>query len=78
MGDIAEETLPAIFDGVDVPKGTVDSFDVVGTRADGERSIGETVYHTPRGSIGLRSTWSRRGNTWKAVALENFPAAEGA
>ncbi|MBL7497760.1 hypothetical protein I6A84_20255 [Frankia sp. CNm7] len=65
--------IPLIFEGVTVPRGEIDAFDIVDMRPEGDTWVGETVYDTPRGRIGLRSTWELRDGSWKAASLENFP-----
>ncbi|MFE7419055.1 hypothetical protein [Rhodococcus sp. NPDC057529] len=77
LADMVQENLPAVFDGVTVPRGDVDGFEIKDVRADGDRRIGETVYTTPGGTIGLRSIWERHEGRWLAAALENFPAEGG-
>lgn len=73
LADMVQENLPAVFEGVTVPRGAVNGFEIKSVRAEGEKQIGETVYDTPDGVIGLRSIWELRDSTWKAAALENFP-----
>lgn len=75
LADMVPENMPAVFDGVDFPKGQVDHADIKDVRADGDRRIGDAIYHTPSGLIGLRSIWERRDGEWKAAVLENFPVA---
>ncbi|WP_439031517.1 hypothetical protein [Gordonia terrae] len=72
LADMIPENLPAVFDGVDVPRGAVDGHRIVGVRADGDRMIGETVYVIEGREIGLRSIWQLRDGEWYAGALENF------
>ncbi|MBH0781047.1 hypothetical protein [Nocardia bovistercoris] len=75
LADIAEENLATAFDGVVVPRAAVDAFEIKNVRVEGGAGIGETVYQTADGPIGLRSIWETRDGRWKAVALENFPVA---
>ncbi|MFF0501383.1 hypothetical protein ACFYU5_33655 [Nocardia aobensis] len=72
LADMVQENLPAVFDGVTVPRGEVHGFRIHDVRADGDKRIGETVYDTPEGTIGLRSIWELRDGAWKAAGLENF------
>ncbi|MCG7631280.1 MULTISPECIES: hypothetical protein [Gordonia] len=72
VAEMIQENIPAVFDGVDVPRGAVDAHRIVGVRADGDRMVGETVYTTEGREIGLRSIWERRDGEWLAGALENF------
>ncbi|OUC80742.1 hypothetical protein [Gordonia lacunae] len=72
VAEMIQENIPAVFDGVDVPRGAVDAHRIVGVRADGDRMIGETVYTTEGREIGLRSIWERRDGNWFAGGLENF------
>ncbi|WP_328395879.1 hypothetical protein [Nocardia sp. NBC_00416] len=78
LADMVRENLPTVFDGVTVPRGEVNSFEIKDIRAEGDKQIGETVYDTPEGVIGLRSIWELREGAWKAAALENFPAGNRA
>ncbi|MBL7487640.1 hypothetical protein I6A60_19350 [Frankia sp. AgB1.9] len=64
--------LPRIFEGVTVPR-KVDAYTIMEIGSEGETCVGETVYDTPTGRIGLRSIWELRDGAWKAAALENFP-----
>ena len=76
LADMVPENLPTVFDGIDFPKGAVTDAEIRRVAADGDRRIGEAVYHTPAGPIGLRSIWEWREQGWKAAVLENFPAGE--
>ncbi|ADP81404.1 hypothetical protein [Pseudofrankia inefficax] len=64
--------LPRILEGVIAPR-RVTAYTVMDIRSEGETCVGETVYDTPKGRIGLRSVWELRDGAWKAAALENFP-----
>ena len=75
IADMVQENIPAVFDGVSVPRGAVNGFEIKDVRLEGDRQIGETVYDTPDGVIGLRSIWELRDGVWKAAALENFPVS---
>ncbi|AHH19861.1 hypothetical protein NONO_c50770 [Nocardia nova SH22a] len=75
LADMVQENLPAVLDGVTVPRGVVNGFEITDVRAEGDTRVGETVYDTPEGVIGLRSIWERHDGQWKAAALENFPAS---
>ncbi len=77
MADMLPAALPTVFDGVSVPRGDVTSAEVVRVSLDGDRGVGEAVYETPAGSIGLRSEWLFDGEGWKADALENFDPPSG-
>ncbi len=72
VAEMIQDNIPAVFDGVDVPRGAVDAHRIVGVRADGDRMVGETVYTTEGREIGLRSIWELRDGDWFAGALENF------
>ncbi|WP_026342579.1 hypothetical protein [Nocardia sp. BMG111209] len=74
LADMVPENLPAVFEGVRVPGRVVTAVRIVGVRAEGDTRIGEAVYTTPEGVIGLRSIWELRDGVWLAAALENFPA----
>ncbi|MET7773213.1 hypothetical protein [Nocardia sp. NPDC005366] len=74
LADMVQENLATVFDGVTVPRAAVDGFEIKDVRAEGDLGIGETVYATPDGVIGLRSIWELRDGQWKAARLENFPA----
>ncbi|WP_067680068.1 hypothetical protein [Nocardia miyunensis] len=75
LADMVQENIPAVFEGVTVPRGTVNSFRIQDVRAEGGKQIGETVYDTPKGVIGLRSIWELHEGVWKAAALQNFPVS---
>jgi hypothetical protein len=76
LADMVQENIPAVFDGVRVPRGAVLSHEIRDVRADGDNRIGEAVYVTADdGIIGLRSIWERRDGAWKAAALANFDVA---
>ena len=77
LADMVQANLPTVFYGVDVRRGAIDSYEIVGIRADGDRMVGETIYRTASGVIGLRSIWERHGDSWLAAELANFPVAEG-
>ena len=74
VGDMVAANVPAVFEGVDVPRGDVDGYEIRDTRADGARMIGEAVYSTEGRRIGLRSIWERHEGRWLAAELENFEA----
>ncbi|MCF8601984.1 hypothetical protein L5I01_01630 [Gordonia sp. HY442] len=74
IADMVSENVPAVFDGVDVPRSAAQDAQIVGVRADGDRRIGESVYRMTDRSIGLRSIWESRGGRWLAADLENFEA----
>lgn len=77
LGDMVPEVIPAVFEGVTVPRGQVDSLEVKAVYKQDGKWYGETVYDTPDGRIGLRSVWWLRDGVWLAAELENF-AVEGA
>lgn len=77
MADMLPSSLPDVFVGVDVPRGAVTSAEVRSVRLDEEgtsplRAVGEAVYRTEAGPIGLRSGWVHDGSSWKADRLDNF------
>jgi len=77
MADMDPEALSRVFDGVDVPRGDVTSADVVSVSVADGRGVGEAVYRTAAGALGLRSGWIHRDGRWLSDSLENFePAVE--
>ena len=72
LADMAPGSVPAVFVGVQVPRADVDGAEIVSVRVDGARGVGEAVYTTPDGTIGLRSGWALVDGVWKADILENF------
>ncbi|MGY0540187.1 hypothetical protein ACW14X_21920 [Nocardioides sp. YJ-D4] len=78
LADMAPGSVPAVFEGVQVPGAQVDGAEIRSAVVDGERGVGEAVYTTPDGTIGLRSGWGLVDGVWKADSLENFdPASQG-
>ena len=78
LADMAPGTVPAVFEGIEVPGADVDGAEIRSIRVDGERGVGEAVYATPDGTIGLRSGWGLVDGAWKADMLENFdPVSRG-
>ncbi|MER6969784.1 hypothetical protein ABT304_01880 [Nocardioides sp. NPDC000445] len=80
LADMAPGSVPGVFEGVQVPGAQVDAAEIRSARVDGEgeRGVGEAVYTTPDGTIGLRSGWGLVDGVWKADSLENFdPASQG-
>ncbi|MBD0024469.1 hypothetical protein GII33_19875 [Gordonia pseudamarae] len=73
LADMVRANLPTVFDGVDIPRGSIETYEIIGVRADGEQMVGETVYRTKAGVIGLRSIWDRHDDRWLAAELANFP-----
>ena len=76
IADMVSENVPAVFEGVDVPRSAVESVEIVEVRADGDLRVGASVYRLPDRAIGLRSFWERRDGRWLAARLENFEAPE--
>lgn len=72
LADMAPGSVPGVFEGVTVPQGDVMSAEVVRAVVEGGRGVGEAVYATAPGPIGLRSGWSIVEGEWKADHLENF------
>lgn len=73
LADMVQENIPAVFDGVRVPRSAVASYEIKDVRPDGDRWIGEAVYVVADAPpIGLRSIWQQHDGEWKAVALANF------
>ncbi|MDO3402970.1 hypothetical protein O6072_22335 [Mycolicibacterium neoaurum] len=72
LADMVQERVPAVFEGIDAPRGPVHSYTITDVRADGDRMVGETVYDVGDRLIGLRSFWEDHGGRWLAAALENF------
>ncbi|NMO03706.1 hypothetical protein HH308_21040 [Gordonia sp. TBRC 11910] len=77
LADMAPDRLPTVFDGVDVPRSPVERAEIVNVYADGDRRVGEAVYHLASGPLGLRSTWELREGRWLATGLENFSPDPG-
>ncbi|MBZ5735302.1 hypothetical protein K8Z61_12430 [Nocardioides sp. TRM66260-LWL] len=71
LADMDPAGLPGIFTGVQVPRGPVGSARILDMRLEGERAVGECVYVTESGSIGLRSGWRHEGR-WLADRLANI------
>ena len=78
LADMVQENVPAVFEGVDAPRGAVRAHTIRDVRADGEHMVGETVYDVGDRLIGLRSIWENHDGRWLAAALENFSADEPA
>ncbi len=78
LADMVQENLPRVFEGVTVPGKNVVSLRIADVRKEGGVWIGETVYTTTEGRIGLRSIWESHDGVWLAAALENFPVPEEA
>lgn len=78
LADMVQENMPKMFEGVAVPGGNVVSLRVLDVRKEGEAWVGDTVYVTEDGPIGLRSFWESRDGVWLAAALENFPVPQDA
>lgn len=77
LADMVRERIPDVFKGIDIPF-KVQALQIIDVRREGDRWVGETVYDTPKGRIGLRSFWDLHDGRWLAADLENFPApAEG-
>lgn len=76
LAEMVQENLPQVFDGVSVPGRTVHSARIVDVRREGDTWVGETVYTTPEGVIGLRSIWEEHDGVWLAARLENFPVTD--
>ncbi len=74
LADMAPDSVPAVFEGVDAPQGDVRSADVVSVSVDGTRALGRAVYRLDDRAIGLQSGWTHDGTRWLADALENFDA----
>lgn len=72
MADMAPGSVPAVFEGVDVPRGQVVDAEIRSLQVTGGRATGECVYTLADRRIGLRSGWIHDGAGWKADALENF------
>ncbi|MFI0349998.1 hypothetical protein [Actinomadura sp. 9N407] len=77
LAEMVQENIPQVFDGVTVPGSDVRSLRIVDVRKDGDTWVGETVYTTADGDIGLRSIWEERDGVWLAARLENFPVPAG-
>lgn len=74
MADMDPAALAHVFDGVEVPRGQVSAAEVVRAQVVDGLGVGEAVYTTPSGVIGLRSHWRQVRSTWLADGLENFEA----
>lgn len=78
LADMVQENLSKMFEGVTAPGGNVVATRIVDVRKEGDTWVGETVYTTEDGPIGLRSIWELRDGVWLAAALENFPVPQEA
>ena len=78
MADMDPAVLATVFDGVAVPRGPVDSAEVVRVAVEADRATGEAVYRTPDAVIGLRSGWRQVEGRWLADHLENFVVGSSA
>ncbi len=76
LADMVQENVPAVFEGVDTPRGVVRAHTIRDVRADGDLMIGETVYDVGDRLIGLRSIWANHDGRWLAAGLENFPVEQ--
>jgi hypothetical protein len=72
LADMLPGVVPAVYDGVTVPRGATGRSIVAVFKKD-DKWYGETVYDTPTGPIGLRSIWWLHDGEWLAAELENFP-----
>lgn len=77
MSDMHPACVPVVFEGVELPGRDVDSAAIRSAQADGAAAVGEAVYRTASGAIGLRSFWVWEDARWLAVRLENFPTEGG-
>jgi len=74
LADMDPAVLPTVFEGVSTPRDAVTGTEIRAARLEGERAVGECVYTTDGGVIGLRSGWRHDGERWLADALDNFEA----
>src|SRR3954451_16548020 len=72
VADMLPGVIPAVYDGVTVPRGITGRSIVAVYSKDG-KWYGETVYETASGPVGLRSVWWPHDGDWFAAELENFP-----
>lgn len=72
MADMDPAALPTVFEGVNVPRGHVDSAEIVRVSVEDQRAVGEAVYRSPDVVIGLRSGWRIAEGRWLADRLDNF------
>lgn len=72
LADMMPGVVPAVYEGVTVPRDITGHVVVRVYKADGKWH-GETVYETPTGPVGLRSIWWSQDGEWLAAELENFP-----
>lgn len=77
LADMLPGVVPAVYDGVTVPKGKVTSRVILGVYNRDGKWHGETVYRTAAGAVGLRSIWWLHEDQWFAAELENFPVDGG-
>lgn len=75
LADMDPACLPGVFEGVVVPRGQVEDAVIRSVRVHDGNGVGEAVYSTPEGEIGLRSGWVHDGQTWRADTLSNFDVA---
>jgi hypothetical protein len=76
LSEMVQENIPQVFEGVTVPGGDVKGARIVDVRKDGDTWVGDCVYTTADGDIGLRSIWEEHDGVWLAARLENFPVQD--
>ncbi len=68
--DFTPEALQAFMAlGIRPPRGT-NTFEVLGERPDGDRTVFDIKYSNGADSVVIRSTWARVGDDWKIVKAE--------
>jgi hypothetical protein len=75
LRDVLPTALPALLEGVTLPNGQVIATDIRRIAVDGDRAVGECVYTTAAGRVGLGSYWGYDGGQWLADKLENLETA---
>lgn len=75
LADMVQERIPDVFKGINVPY-KVNALKIIDVRREGDRWVGDTVYDTPKGHIGLRSFWDLHDGKWLAADLANFPVPD--
>lgn len=76
LADMVQAGLPTVFEGVEIPRGSIEAYEIVAVTVADDRMVGETVYRTAAGVVGLRSIWERHDDRWLAAELANFPVRE--
>ena len=76
LADMVPSVVPAVFEGVVVPRGRATSRTILDVRKEGTAGSATPSMRRPDGPIGLRSYWIMHEGAWRAVELENFPVED--